>query len=242
MDMSDTKTDVASSLVSTLFSTDPLCFDVAKAHEHLDRVTACSDCEYFIDALEEIIDTIKKTGGVLDDINKLRLISEVQCLALKASRRSIRLQNREFKDYIEELKRLNVNKLPITPSPSKAKKSSKQKCSTTSPVPCTSGKKQRAEGRKRSGNTTPPPAPAAAEEGSLSEAMDEESSSDESGSRNPLKRRKSFRPTLARGLLPMAPVTSPTQREMTFRLSLVKRKWLPSLSMQAKIQPGCSIH
>ncbi|GFS29710.1 hypothetical protein TNIN_145891 [Trichonephila inaurata madagascariensis] len=181
MDMSDTKTDVASSLVSTLFSTDPLCFDVAKAHEHLDRVTACSDCEYFIDALEEIIDTIKKTDGVLDDINKLRLISEVQCLALKASRRSIRLQNREFKDYIE-LKRLNVNKLPTTPSPSKAKKSSKQKRSTTSPVPGTSGKKQRAEGRKRSGNTTPPPAPAAAEEGSLSEAMDEESSSDESGS------------------------------------------------------------
>ncbi|GFY54140.1 nucleic-acid-binding protein from transposon X-element [Trichonephila inaurata madagascariensis] len=141
MDMSATKTDVASSLVSTLFSTDPLCFDVAKAHEDLDRVTACSD----------------------------------------SSRRSIRLQNREFKDYIEELKRLNVNKLPTTPSPSKAKKSSKQKRSTTS-VPGTSGKKQRAEGRKCSGNTTPHPAPAASEEGSLSEAMDEESSSDESGS------------------------------------------------------------
>ncbi|GFY51432.1 nucleic-acid-binding protein from transposon X-element, partial [Trichonephila inaurata madagascariensis] len=92
------------------------------------------------------------------------------------------LQNREFKDYIDELKSLNLNKLPTTPSPSKAKKSSKQKRSTTSPVPGTSGKKQRAEERKRSGNTTPPPAPAATEEEILSEAMDEESSSDESGS------------------------------------------------------------
>ncbi|GFY68930.1 hypothetical protein TNIN_497431 [Trichonephila inaurata madagascariensis] len=168
MDMSDTKTDVASSLVSTLFTIDPLCFDVAKAHEHLDRVTACSDCEYFIDALEEIINTIKKTDGVLDDINKLRLISEVQCLALKASRRSIRLQNREFKDYIEELKRLNLNKLPTTP-PFKSEEESKKKAPTISPARHL-GEKQRAGGGLKH-NTLLPAGP---EEGSYSEAMDEE--------------------------------------------------------------------
>ncbi|GFW37303.1 hypothetical protein TNCV_2632861, partial [Trichonephila clavipes] len=118
--MSETKTDVASSP-----------FDVVKANEHLDSITACSDCEDFIDRIEEYIDNVKKTVGVLDDIQKLRLISEIQCLALKASRKTIRLQNREFKDYSEELKRLNQNKFPTTPSPSKAKRGT-QKRSTTS--------------------------------------------------------------------------------------------------------------
>ncbi|GFX95277.1 hypothetical protein TNCV_848672 [Trichonephila clavipes] len=47
--MSETKTDVASSPVSTLYSLDPICFDVVKANEHLDSITACSDCEDVID-------------------------------------------------------------------------------------------------------------------------------------------------------------------------------------------------
>ncbi|GFW42086.1 hypothetical protein TNCV_1905441 [Trichonephila clavipes] len=149
--MSETKTDVATTPVSTLFSLDPICFDVVR---HLDSISACSDCEDFIDKIEDYIDNVKKTVGVLDDLQKLRLISEIQCLAIKASRKSIRLQNREFKDYIEKLKRFNQNKFPITPSPSKAKRGT-QKRSTTSPVPGTSGKKQRAGERKRSGNTTP---------------------------------------------------------------------------------------
>ncbi|GFU98368.1 retrovirus-related Pol polyprotein from transposon opus [Trichonephila clavipes] len=103
---------------------------------------------------------------------------EVQSLALKASRKSIRLQNREFKDYIEELKRLNQNNFPTTPSPSKAKRGT-QKRSTTS-VPGTSEKKQRAGERQRSGNTTPPPTTAIVEE-ALS-AMEDDSSADESSS------------------------------------------------------------
>ncbi|GFV51583.1 hypothetical protein TNCV_3082461 [Trichonephila clavipes] len=107
--------------------------------------------------IEGYIEDVKKTVGVLDDVQKLRLISELQGLALKSARKSIRLQNREFKDYIEELKRLNAHQLPTIPSPSKAKRGT-QKRSTTSPVPGTSGKKQRAGERKRSGNTTPPPA------------------------------------------------------------------------------------
>ncbi|GFT97988.1 hypothetical protein TNCV_3125761 [Trichonephila clavipes] len=119
--MSETKTDVASTPVSTLFSLDPICFDVENATKHLDSITACSDCEDFIDMIEEYIDNVKKTVGVLDDIQKLLLISEVQGLALKAARKSIRLQNREFKDYINELKRLNEHKFPTTPSPSNAK-------------------------------------------------------------------------------------------------------------------------
>ncbi|GFY47734.1 hypothetical protein TNIN_286451 [Trichonephila inaurata madagascariensis] len=212
-----------------------------KAHEHLDRVTTCSDCEYFIGALEEIIDTIKKTDAVLDDINKLRLISEVQCLALKASRRSIRLQNREFKDYIEELKRLNLNKLPTTPSLSEAK-NSKQKRSTTSPVPGTSGNKQRAEERKRSGNTTPPPVPAAAEEGNLSEAMDEESSSDESGSES-IKTKETGLSEASAWVVNANGSGDLTDTEGDdFTVVSRKKKWLPSLSMPAKIQPDCSIH
>ncbi|GFX36976.1 hypothetical protein TNCV_1174781 [Trichonephila clavipes] len=175
--MSETKTDVASTPISTLFSLDPICFDVVKAKEHLDSISACSDCEDFIDRLEEFIDNVKKTVGALDDIQKLRLVSEIQCMALRASLKSIRLQNREFKDYIEELKRLNQNKFPTTPFPSKAKRGT-QKRSTTSPVPCTSRKKRAGE-RKRSGNTTPPPT-AVAEE-TLS-AMEDDSSADESSS------------------------------------------------------------
>ncbi|GFU35982.1 hypothetical protein TNCV_4190971 [Trichonephila clavipes] len=123
--MSETRTDVASTPVSTLFSLDPICFDVANATKHLDSITTCSECEEFIDMIEEYIENVKKTVGVLDDVQKLRLISEVQGLALKATRKSIRLQNREFKDYIEELKRLNEHKFPTTPSPSKAKRAHK---------------------------------------------------------------------------------------------------------------------
>ncbi|GFU71772.1 hypothetical protein TNCV_2751021 [Trichonephila clavipes] len=100
--MSETKTDVASTPLSALFSLYPICFDVVKANKHLDSITACSDCEDFIDTIEDYIENVKKTVGVLDDVQKLRLVSEVQCLALKAARKSIRLQNREFKDYIED--------------------------------------------------------------------------------------------------------------------------------------------
>ncbi|GFU02314.1 hypothetical protein TNCV_1238301 [Trichonephila clavipes] len=59
-DMSETKTDVASSPVSTLFSLDPICFDVVKANEHLDSITSCSEYEDFIDRIEEFIDNVKK--------------------------------------------------------------------------------------------------------------------------------------------------------------------------------------
>ncbi|GFT94705.1 nucleic-acid-binding protein from transposon X-element [Trichonephila clavipes] len=176
--MSETKTDVASTHVSTLFSLDPICFDVDKANAYLETISDCADCEYFIDKLDAFVKDVKKTVGALDDIQKLRLVNEVQSLALAASRKSIRLQNREFKDYIEELKRLNAHQLPTIPSPSKAKRGT-QKRSTTSPVPGTSGKKQRAGERKRSGNTTPPPA--AVNEETLS-AMEDDSSADESSS------------------------------------------------------------
>ncbi|GFU23042.1 hypothetical protein TNCV_3515001 [Trichonephila clavipes] len=135
--MSETKTDVASTPVSTLFSLDPICFDVVKANEHLDTISACSDCEDFIDRLEQFIESVKKTVGALDDIQKLRLVSEIQT------------------------------------------KRGTQKRSTTSSVPGTSGKKQRAGERKRSGNTTPPPA--AVNEETLS-AMEDDSSADESSS------------------------------------------------------------
>ncbi|GFY62690.1 hypothetical protein TNIN_178581 [Trichonephila inaurata madagascariensis] len=157
--MSATKTDVASSLVSTLFSLEPLSFDVAKAYDTLDHIATCSECEDFIDTLEEIIETLRKSDGALNDVNKLRLINEVQFVALKVSRKSIRLQNREFKEYIEDIKKLNAHKFPTapSPSPSKAKRSSKHKRATVSPTPGTAGKKQRAIEPNRSGNPTPSP-------------------------------------------------------------------------------------
>ncbi|GFY51709.1 hypothetical protein TNIN_21491 [Trichonephila inaurata madagascariensis] len=99
--MSETRTDVASTPVSTLFSLEPLSFDVAKAYETLDHIATCSECEDFIDTLEDIIDTLRKTDGALDDVQKLRLINEVQFVALKVSRKSIRLQNREIKELID---------------------------------------------------------------------------------------------------------------------------------------------
>ncbi|GFY47830.1 nucleic-acid-binding protein from transposon X-element [Trichonephila inaurata madagascariensis] len=160
MDMSAAKTDVASTLVSTLFSLEPLSFDVAKAYDTLDHIATCSECEDFIDTLEEIIDT---------------------------------LQNREFKEYIEDIKKLNAHKFPTAPSPSPSKaKRSKNKRATVSPTPGTAGKKQRAIEPNRSGNPTPSPTPIAHAE---SEAMEGESSSDESSSET--KNTKAATPVVA---------------------------------------------
>ncbi|GFY75867.1 hypothetical protein TNIN_433071 [Trichonephila inaurata madagascariensis] len=133
MDMSATKTDVASTLVSTLFSLEPLSFDVAKAYDTLDHIATCSECEDFIDTLEEIIDTLRKTDGALDNVNKLRLINEVQFVALKVSRKSIRLQNREFKEYIEEIKNLMLSPLHLPLLETR----SRNKRATVSPTPGT---------------------------------------------------------------------------------------------------------
>ncbi|GFU83998.1 hypothetical protein TNCV_1056451 [Trichonephila clavipes] len=228
---------VATTLVSTLFTIDPLCFDVAKAYDQLEHTATCSECESLIDALEEIIDTVRKTDGALDDVQKLRLISEVQYVALKVSRKSIRLQNREFKDYIEQIKVLN-EKILTPPSPSKAKKRIRNKRTTVSPVPGTAGKKQRASGSVGSGTTTPPPPPAV-DEGNLSASMGEESDSDSSNSDT---EKTKVTPPRPRGILPMARETSLTQRTKDFPSFLEKRKLLPSSSMQATIQPDCSPH
>ncbi|GFT66560.1 hypothetical protein TNCV_3853281 [Trichonephila clavipes] len=72
MEVSDTRTDVATSLVITLFLIDPLCFDVAKAYDKLEHTATCSECELLIDAFEEVIDTVRKTDGALEDLQKLR--------------------------------------------------------------------------------------------------------------------------------------------------------------------------
>ncbi|GFY55833.1 hypothetical protein TNIN_26181 [Trichonephila inaurata madagascariensis] len=143
----------------------------------LPHIATCSECEDFIDTLEDIIDTLRKTDGVLEDVQKLRLVNEVQFVALKVSRKSIRLQNHEFKEYIEDIKKLNVQKFPTAPSPSKAKRRSRNKHATVSLTPGTVGKKLRAIEPSCSGNTTPTPTPTAHED---SEAMEGDSSSDES--------------------------------------------------------------
>ncbi|GFY77418.1 hypothetical protein TNIN_295431 [Trichonephila inaurata madagascariensis] len=149
--MSETRTDVASTLVSTLFSLEPLSFDVAKAYETLDHIAACSECEDFIDALQDIIDTLRKTDGALEDVHKLRLINEVQFVALKVSLPHCTLSF-ESEEEKQEQARHGF-------------------CYSRH-----SRKKQRANELNRSGNTTP--TPTAHED---SEAMEgDSSSSDES--------------------------------------------------------------
>ncbi|GFV77799.1 nucleic-acid-binding protein from transposon X-element [Trichonephila clavipes] len=107
---------------------------------------------------------VRKTDGALDDVQKLRLISEVQYVALKVSRKSIRLQNRKFKDYIEQIKVLNEKKILTPPSPSKAKKRIRNKGTTVSLVPGTKGKNE--------GN--PPPSRDSADgKGNLTDTEDE---------------------------------------------------------------------
>ncbi|GFU03268.1 hypothetical protein TNCV_2721471 [Trichonephila clavipes] len=140
MDETATRSDVASTKVSDMFTTDPFCFDAVRANAKLDNCSTCAECEDLCDALEDILDALHKPDNNTPE--RLRVINEVQWIALKCSRKSTKLQCQEFKDYIKEIERLNTVKVPTATAASKTAKRRKNKRATGSPTPGNVGKKK----------------------------------------------------------------------------------------------------
>ncbi|GFV11011.1 hypothetical protein TNCV_568071 [Trichonephila clavipes] len=118
MDMSASRTDVASSIeVSDLFTLEPMSFDVMAATEYIDNCTTCAESEDLCGVLDEILFTLEDVDAEAQITpERLRLVNLVQWAALKCSRRSIRLQNAEFKKYIRA--RLSfLDAPPLQPHP-----------------------------------------------------------------------------------------------------------------------------
>ncbi|GFT36670.1 hypothetical protein TNCV_3494761 [Trichonephila clavipes] len=105
MDMSASRTDVASSVeVSDLFTLETMSFDVMAATDLIDNCTTCAESEDLCGVLDEILFTLEDVDAEAQITpERLRLVNLVQWAALKCSRRSIRLQNAEFKKYIREV-------------------------------------------------------------------------------------------------------------------------------------------
>ncbi|GFW50071.1 hypothetical protein TNCV_2316531 [Trichonephila clavipes] len=122
MDETATRSDVASTKVGDMFTTDPFYFDAVRANSKLEKCITCAECEDLCDALEDILDTLHKPDNNTPE--RLRVINEVQWIALKCSRKSPKLQCQEFKDYITEIERLNSVKVPTATVASKTAKSS----------------------------------------------------------------------------------------------------------------------
>ncbi|GFW38608.1 RNA-directed DNA polymerase from mobile element jockey [Trichonephila clavipes] len=129
--MSAPRTDVASSIkVGDLFTSEPLTFDAIAANEYLDKCTTCIESEDLCDVLEEILVTLDDPD-MPNTPERLRLVNSVQWTALKCSRKSIRLQNKEFKDYIRDIERLN--RVPTAASPTSQPKRKTAKRQPASP-------------------------------------------------------------------------------------------------------------
>ncbi|GFT71872.1 hypothetical protein TNCV_2346861 [Trichonephila clavipes] len=143
MDETATRSDVASTKVSDMFTTDPFCFDAVRANAKLDNCSTCAECEDLCDALEDILDALHKPDNNTPE--RLRVINEVQWIALKCSRKSTKLQCQEFKDYIKENERLNTVKVLTATAASKTAKRRKNKRATGSPTPGNVGKKKCSE-------------------------------------------------------------------------------------------------
>ncbi|GFW38618.1 hypothetical protein TNCV_3879871 [Trichonephila clavipes] len=105
MDMSASRTDVASSVeVSDLFTLEPMSFDVMAATDLIDNCTTCAESEDLCGVLDEILFTLEDCDTEAQITpERLRLVNLVQWAALKCSRRSIRLQNAEFKNTLGEV-------------------------------------------------------------------------------------------------------------------------------------------
>ncbi|GFV32495.1 nucleic-acid-binding protein from transposon X-element [Trichonephila clavipes] len=120
--MSASRTDVASSIeVSDLFTLEPLSFDVMAATDYIDNCTTCAESEDLCGILDEILYTLEDVDAeVAITPERLRLVNLVQWAALKCSRRSIRLQNAEFKKYIWEVEL--AKRTPTAASPASQQK------------------------------------------------------------------------------------------------------------------------
>ncbi|GFX59309.1 hypothetical protein TNCV_4632671 [Trichonephila clavipes] len=118
MDMSASRTDVASSVeVSDLFTLETMSFDVMAATDLIDNCTTCAESEDLCGVLDEILFTLEDVDAEAQITpERLRLVNLVQWAALmKCSRRSIRLQNAEFKKYIREVEL--SRRTPLQPHP-----------------------------------------------------------------------------------------------------------------------------
>ncbi|GFW84504.1 hypothetical protein TNCV_456851 [Trichonephila clavipes] len=150
--MSTPRTDVASSVkVGDLFTLELLSIDANAADDYIDKCSTCVDSEDLCDILEDILDTLSDP----DTPERLRLVNLIQWTALKCSRKSIRLQNKEFKDYIRDIKRLN--RIHTAPAPASQPKWKQVKRQTASPRKDVSSKKQAKSERTLPPNTTSPP-------------------------------------------------------------------------------------
>ncbi|GFT89492.1 probable RNA-directed DNA polymerase from transposon X-element [Trichonephila clavipes] len=152
--MSAPRTDVASSIkVGDLFTLEPLTFDAIAANAYLDKCTTCIESEDLCDVLEEILVTLDDPD-MPNTPERLRLVNSVQWTALKCSRKSIRLQNKEFKDYIRDIERLN--RVPTAASPTSQPKRKTAKRQPASPSKQTPLKKQAKSERKLPSTSTSP--------------------------------------------------------------------------------------
>ncbi|GFX69505.1 RNA-directed DNA polymerase from mobile element jockey [Trichonephila clavipes] len=152
--MSAPRTDVSSSIkVGDLFTLELLSFDAIAANEYLDKCTTCIESEDLCDVLEEILVTLDDPD-LPNMPERLRLVNSIQWTALKCSRKSIRLQNKEFKDYIRDTERLN--RVPTAASPASQPKRKPAKRQPASPSKQTPSKKQAKSERKLPPTSTSP--------------------------------------------------------------------------------------
>ncbi|GFX97572.1 hypothetical protein TNCV_2841321 [Trichonephila clavipes] len=156
MDMSASRTDVASSIeVSDLFTIEPLSFDVMAATDYIDNCTTCAESEDLCGILDEILYTLEDVDAeVANTPERLRLVNFVQWAALKCSRRSIRLQNAEFKKYIREVEL--AKRTPTAASPASQQKRLQAKRQPASPQKDVPSKKQAKSERKLPRTSTSP--------------------------------------------------------------------------------------
>ncbi|GFX28830.1 nucleic-acid-binding protein from transposon X-element [Trichonephila clavipes] len=154
--MSAPRTDVASSIeVSDFFTLEPLQFDVMEATDYIEKCTTCIESEDLCDILEEILVTLDDVhSDVPNTPERLRLVNLVQWTALKCSRRSIRLQNTEFKLYVRDMERLD--RTPTVASPASQQKRKQAKRQPVSPQKNIPSKKQAKSERKLPPTSTSP--------------------------------------------------------------------------------------
>ncbi|GFV75945.1 hypothetical protein TNCV_1455421 [Trichonephila clavipes] len=148
MDMSASRTDVASSVeVSDLFTLETMSFDVMAATDLIDNCTTCAESEDLCGVLDEILFTLEDVDAEAQITpERLRLVNLVQWAALKCSRRSIRLQNAEFKKYIREVEL--SRRTPTAASPASQQKRPLAKRQPASPQKDVPSKKQAKSERK----------------------------------------------------------------------------------------------
>ncbi|GFW30192.1 nucleic-acid-binding protein from transposon X-element [Trichonephila clavipes] len=121
--------------------------------KYLEKCTTCIESEDLCDVLEEILVTLDDPD-LPNTPERLRLVNSIQWTALKCSRKSIRLQNKEFKDYIRDIERLN--RVPTEASPASQLKRKSAKRQPASPNKQTPSKKQAKSERKLPPTSTSP--------------------------------------------------------------------------------------